>query len=313
MPKTLTQMYIHFVTHQTKQMYAKYSEEQQLDTQESNRVIMSLGKLAFQQLEKGNLIFYEDDLRDCGIDVKEASVYSGVCTQVFREESVMQQKVFCFIHLSVQEFLAALFVHVMYKTSGVNLMTEKPEQSRTKSASKLHKAAVDKALQSDSGHLDLFLRFLLGLSLESNQVLLRELKIEIKPCGPSQSHEETIEYIKEKIRQTSHPDRCINLFHCLNELNYHCLLEEIHDYLNSGQDPTMIKFSAVQWATLVFVLLTSQEELELFELKKYSRSEEGLMRLLPVLKASRSAMQVSLKFKFHSHLGCVINSLKIIS
>lgn len=313
MPKTLTQMYIHFVTHQTKQMYAKYSEEQQLDTQESNRVIMSLGKLAFQQLEKGNLIFYEDDLRDCGIDVKEASVYSGVCTQVFREESVMQQKVFCFIHLSVQEFLAALFVHVMYKTSGVNLMTEKPEQSRTKSASKLHKAAVDKALQSDSGHLDLFLRFLLGLSLESNQVLLRELKIEIKPCGPSQSHEETIEYIKEKIRQTSHPDRCINLFHCLNELNYHCLLEEIHNYLNSGQDPTMIKFSAVQWATLVFVLLTSQEELELFELKKYSRSEEGLMRLLPVLKASRSAMQVSLKFKFHSHLGCVINSLKIIS
>ena len=124
MPKTLTQMYIHFLAHQTVQIHVKYGKEQQLDSQGNNNVIMALGKLAFQQLEKGNLIFYEDDLRDCGIDVKDASVYSGVCTQVFREESWMQHKVFCFVHLSVQEFLAALYVHVMYKAYGVNLMTE---------------------------------------------------------------------------------------------------------------------------------------------------------------------------------------------
>ncbi|XP_039974655.1 NACHT, LRR and PYD domains-containing protein 3-like isoform X2 [Xiphias gladius] len=288
-PKTLTQMYIHFVAHEATQMRVKYCEEQQLDCHGNNKMIMSLGKLAFQQLEKGNLIFYEEDLRECGIDVKEASVYSGVCTQIFREEPWMQHKVFCFVHLSVQEFLASLYVHVMYKVNGVNLMIEEPEHiDKTKPVSELHKAAVDRALQSDSGHLDLFLRFLLGISLVPSQGLLRGLGIQVE-TGDSQSHVETITYIKDKIRQTAHPDRCINLFHCLNELNDNSLVEEIQSYLDSDQDSAMEEFSAAHWAALVFVLLTSQEQLELFELKRYSRKEEGLLRLLPVLKASRSA------------------------
>ncbi|XP_044062900.1 NACHT, LRR and PYD domains-containing protein 3-like isoform X2 [Siniperca chuatsi] len=289
MPRTLTQMYIHFLAHQTAQMHDKYCEEQQLDYW-GNNVMMSLGKLAFQQLEKGNLIFYEDDLRDCGIDVKEASVYSGVCTQVFREESWMQHKVFCFVHLSVQEFLAALYVHVLYKVSGLNLLIKEPEQmAQTKPVSELHKAAVDRALQSDNGHLDLFLRFLLGLSLESSRGLLRGLKIQVETCD-SQSHEETIKYIKEKINQILHPEKYVNLFHCLNELNDHSLVEEIQSHLDSDRDLVMDECSAAQWAALVFVLLTSPEKPEEIHLKKYSRREDGLLKLLPAIKASRSAM-----------------------
>ncbi|KAK2845145.1 hypothetical protein Q5P01_011804 [Channa striata] len=291
MPKTLTQMYVHFLAHQTAQMHVKYCEEQQLDSQGNNKVIMSLGKLAFQQLEKGNLIFYEEDLREFGLDVKEASVYSGVCTQVFREESWMQHKVFCFVHLSVQEFLAALYVHVKYNMSGVNLMVESSgtrKRSQTRTISDLHKAAVDRALQSQNGHLDLFLRFLLGLSLESSQDLLKALKIQVENCD-SQCHKESIKYIKDKINQNPHPDRCINLFHCLSELNDDSLVDEIQSYMNTDRDSAMDQCSPAQWASLVFVLLTSQNQLELFELKKYSRNEEGLLRLLPVLKASRSA------------------------
>ncbi len=285
MPKTLTQMYIYFLAHQTKQSHVKYEKEHQLD---SNKVIMSFGKLAFQQLEKGNLIFYEDDLNDCGIDVREASVYSGVCTEVFREESCMQNKVFCFVHLSVQEFLAALYVHVMYKVNGVNLMITK-QVDQTRPVIELHEAAVDRALQSDNGHLDLFLRFLLGLSLESSQGLLRGLKILVEPCD-SQSHEETIMYIKEKISPTLGPEKYINLFHCLNELNDHSLVEEIQSHLDSHRDLVMDQCSAAQWAALVFVLLTSPEKPEEIHLRKYCRTEEGLRILLPVIKASRSAM-----------------------
>uniref|UniRef100_A0A4W6BSE2 B30.2/SPRY domain-containing protein n=1 Tax=Lates calcarifer TaxID=8187 RepID=A0A4W6BSE2_LATCA len=290
LPKTLTQMYIHFLAHQTTQMRVKYSEKQELDSQGNNKVIMSLGKLAFQQLDKGNLIFYEEDLRECGSDVQEASVYSGLCTQVFREESCMQKKVFCFVHLSVQEFLAALYVNVTYKVSGENLMTKEPKPfAKTKPVSELHKAAVDRALKSENGHLDLFLRFLLGLSLESNRNLLRDLKIQVETCD-SQSHLETIEYIKEKISQTHHTERYINLFHCLNELNNHSLVEEIQSYLESDQDSVMDERSAAQWAALVFVLLTSPEKPEEIHLKKYSRTEEGLSRLLPAIKTSRTAM-----------------------
>ncbi|XP_073340920.1 uncharacterized protein [Pagrus major] len=289
MPKTLTQMYIHFLSHQTAQKQVKYCEDQQLDSQENNEVIMSLGKLAFKQLEKGNLIFYEEDLKDCGIDVKQASVYSGVCTEVFREECCMQHKVFCFVHLSVQEFLAALYVHVMYTVKGVNLLMEEPKQMvQTKSVFDLHKAAVDRALQSENGHLDLFLRFLLGLSLESSQDLLRGLKIQVETSN-TQSHWETIEHIKKEVNQSQHPEKYINLFHCLNELNDHSLVEEIQSDLDSDRDLVMDDRSAAQWAALVFVLLTSTEKPEEIHLKKYSRTKEGLLRLLPAIKASRSA------------------------
>ncbi|XP_030249302.1 NLR family CARD domain-containing protein 3-like isoform X1 [Sparus aurata] len=286
MPKTLTQMYIYFLSHQTAQKQVKYCEDQQLDSQE---VIMSLGKLAFQQLEKGNLIFYEEDLRDCGIDVKEASVYSGVCTQVFREECCMQHKVYCFVHLSVQEFLAALYVHVMYTVEGVNLMMKEPQQmTQSKPVFDLHKAAVDRALQSQNGHLDLFLRFLLGLSLESSLDLLRGLKIQVE-TGNTQSHWETIEYIKNEVNQSHPPEKYINLFHCLNELNDHSLVEEIQSHLDSDRDLVMDNRSAAEWAALVFVLLTSPEKPEEIDLKKYSRTKTGLLKLLPAIKASRSA------------------------
>uniref|UniRef100_A0A8C8FKE8 NACHT LRR and PYD domain-containing protein n=1 Tax=Oncorhynchus tshawytscha TaxID=74940 RepID=A0A8C8FKE8_ONCTS len=150
-----------------------------------------------------------------------------------------------------------------------------------------YKSAVDKALQSETGNLDLFLRFLLGLSLESNQKHLQGLLT--KTRSSSQSHEETVKYIKEKIRENPSPERSINLFHCLNELNDHSLVEEIQSYLRSGS-LSGDNLSPAQWSALVFVLLTSEKELDVFDLKKYSRSEEGLLRLLPVVKASRAVL-----------------------
>ena len=129
---------------------------------ESREIIVSLGKLAFNQLEKGNLIFYEADLVECDIDIRAASVYSGVFTQIFKEEcGLYQDKVFCFVHLSLQEFLAALYVFWSFIHNGVNLLSEEPPTS-SEDELLLYQSAVDKALQSENGHLDLFLRFLLG-------------------------------------------------------------------------------------------------------------------------------------------------------
>ncbi|XP_028254405.1 NACHT, LRR and PYD domains-containing protein 12-like [Parambassis ranga] len=298
LPKTLTEMYIHFLVVQTKLKEVKYDGGAQTDPQwnKNNReMIQSLGKLAFDQLQKGNLIFYESDLTECGIDITAASLYSGVFTQVFKEErGLYQDKVFCFIHLSVQEFLAALHVHLTFISSAVNLLEQQQTTSvesegfRDKPELKhLHQSAVDKSLQSPNGHLDLFLRFLLGLSLETNQILLQGLLTQTG--SSSQTSQKTVQYIKEKISENLSAERSINLFHCLNELNDRSLVEQIQQALRSGRLSTD-KLSPAQWSALVFILLSSEEGLEVFDLKKYSASEEALLRLLPVVKASNKVL-----------------------
>ncbi|XP_075946224.1 NACHT, LRR and PYD domains-containing protein 3-like [Anarhichas minor] len=298
LPKTLTEMYIHFLVVQCKRKKVKYDGGAETDphwSPESRELTESLGKLAFDQLQKGNLIFYESDLTECGIDIRAASVYSGVFTQIFREErGLYQDKVFCFVHLSVQEFLAALHVHLTFINSGVNLLSEEQTASRLSKVFRdkpelahLYQSAVDKALQSPNGHLDLFLRFLLGLSLETNQKLLRGLLTQTE--SSSQTNQETVQYIKEKISDNVSPEKSINLFHCLNELNDGSLVEEIQQSLSSGRLSTDELFPA-QWSALVFILLSSEKDLDVFDLKKYSASEEALLRLLPVIKASNKAL-----------------------
>uniref|UniRef100_A0AAQ4QHV3 NACHT domain-containing protein n=1 Tax=Gasterosteus aculeatus aculeatus TaxID=481459 RepID=A0AAQ4QHV3_GASAC len=296
LPKTLTEMYIHFLVVQSKVKKVKYDGGAETDphwSPESRKMIESLGKLAFDQLQKGNLIFYESDLTECGIDIRAASVYSGVFTQIFREErGLYQDKVFCFVHLSVQEFLAALHVHLTYFSSGVNLLSEEQTTSNNRSKPnpkpmRLYQSAVDKALQSPNGHLDLFLRFLLGLSLETNQTLLRDLLTQTG--SHSQTNQRTVQYIKKKISENVSPEKSINLFHCLNELNDGSLVEEIQQSLRSGRLSTD-DLSPAQWSALVFILLSSEEDLEVFDLKKYSASEEALLKLLPVVKASNKVL-----------------------
>ncbi|KAG7317410.1 hypothetical protein KOW79_019708 [Hemibagrus wyckioides] len=291
-PKTLTQMYTHFLIIQTNIIKKKYTESREADKE----MVLKLGKLAFRQLMKGNLIFYEEDLMECGIGVTEASVYSGVCTQIFTEEfGLHQSKVYCFVHLSVQEHLAALYVHLTFMNKKKNILQKRLFSKmstllREITMLDLHKSAVDQALQRENGHLDLFLRFLLGLSLESNPILLQT--IVTQTGSSSDSRQETVHYIKKKITENPSPEKSINLFHCLNELDDHSLVEEIQHYLQSG-NLQQNKLSSSQWSAVVFVLLTSAQEEDVFVLKKYTNkhctSDEVLLKLLPVVAASRKA------------------------
>ncbi|XP_048859968.1 NACHT, LRR and PYD domains-containing protein 12-like isoform X8 [Brienomyrus brachyistius] len=270
-PRTLTEMYTHFLIFQTSLKNDKYMKKQETKLKEySKEFLLKLGKLAFDNLEKGNLIFYEQDLTGNGIDVTETSVYSGVCTEVFKEEyGLYQEKVYCFVHLSIQEYLAALYVFL------------------SNSSADLLKTAVNEALESKNGHLDLYLRFLLGLSTDSSKTLLQRL------LGPTETNSYTIkdtaQYIKGKIQENLSPERTINLFHCLTELGDNSLVEEVQRYLNSG-NISVDDLSPAQYSALAFVMLMSDEELDVFDLKKYIRSDEEHCRLLPVVKNSRTAL-----------------------
>ncbi|XP_048021136.1 protein NLRC3-like isoform X2 [Megalobrama amblycephala] len=295
LPKTLTQMYTHFLIIQTNIKHEKDYEKNVKDED----MILKLGKVAYQQLVKGNLIFYEEDLRECGIDVTEASVYSGLCSQIFREElGLYQGKVFCFVHLSIQEHLAALYVHLSFINKNINVFDQitKPTNGDKVSLSDLHQRAVDEALDSKNGHLDLFLRFLLGLSVESNQSLLQELMTQTG--NRSHNNEKTVDYIKEKISENPSPDKYINLFHCLNELGDLSLVNEAQPHTYGGLRD--VKLSSSQWSAVVFVLLTSEKTMKVFDLNRLiggrndhdavNTADEVLQKMLPVVTATRSAV-----------------------
>uniref|UniRef100_A0A3B5M7S8 Pyrin domain-containing protein n=1 Tax=Xiphophorus couchianus TaxID=32473 RepID=A0A3B5M7S8_9TELE len=287
LPNTLTEMYVYLLLCQTDRMAERHYP------MSGGNVCLQLAELAFRQLEQRKQIFYEADLKKCHMDINEATTYSGVCTEMFHMEAGRGQKVFNFVHLSIQEFLAAVFAHYSYMHNKENVLLGRRERLSSKlwrkSVFGFHKSAIEKALKSPDGHWDLFLRFLLGLSLKSNQELLYGV-LHLEAEG-EEDVAKTIQFIKEMINEE--PESKLNLFHCLGELRDESLVQEIQSFVSSGRLAST-QLSSAQWSALTFELMTSDTLEETFDLKKYSRSEEGLEKLLVVITSSTHAL---LKFK----------------
>ncbi|XP_072564380.1 NACHT, LRR and PYD domains-containing protein 3-like isoform X1 [Paramormyrops kingsleyae] len=282
-PQTLTEMYTYFLIFQTVQGDKKFNRKNASDIPWDQKEILSLAKLAFSHLEKNNLIFYAEDLESCGLDPNNITVYSGLCTQ---ETSRFLGTVFSFVHLSIQEFIAALHAYACLRNENKNVFEISEESKETKVIDVL-KITVDKALESENGHLDLFLRFLLGLSLESNQKLIRGLLTHTGSSSDCQK--DIVQYIKSKLEENPSPERAINLFYCLNELNDDSLVKEIQNSMSSGR-LSQSELTPAQWHALVFVLLTSKKNLEVFELQKFIKSDECFKRLQPVVQEATTAL-----------------------
>ncbi|XP_026106532.1 NACHT, LRR and PYD domains-containing protein 3-like [Carassius auratus] len=354
---TLTEMYIHFLLIQMNIKSQKYdvkAEREYTKNLDSNRtMILKLAKLAFEELKKKNIVFYEKDLKACGIFVSKDTEFTGMIAEIFKkEDGLHDKKVFSFMHLSVQEFLAAVHVFLCYLNKNMQelqfffdkpeeksklqkhqVFSDEPEENSTlqehqffsdepeenstlqehqfffdrpeenstlqehqfffdkpeekSTLQGLLQKAVDKAMESKRGHLDLFLRFLVGITLESSQNLLQGLITHTEDT--TKSIRQTTQYIKQELNSHSISDEAsVNLFYCLLELKDHSLYEEIQRYPSSDEHPGR-KLSSSMCSVLTHILLMSEKVLDEFNPKRFT-SSSNYTRLIPAVRCCRKAL-----------------------
>ncbi|XP_034086510.1 NACHT, LRR and PYD domains-containing protein 5-like [Gymnodraco acuticeps] len=297
-PQTLTEMMAHYLLAQTKRSSRKYdkkterNKERLLKTQKE--FLLKLGKLAFVQLQNNNIIFYDEDLKDCGIDLQEATIYSGFCSTVLREEDVIsQKKVFFFVHLTIQEFFAAFFVYECFISKNTkelgNFLDWKDQQHTLYD---LMKMTVDKVLEEQNGQLDFFLRFLLGLLVEPNRRVLEGLLT--SPDLSQDTDKKILTHLKALRRKALSPESCINLFQSMVEMRDNKVKDEIQEYLKKS-DRSKTELTPLYCSALAYMLQVSKDQLDLLELKSFNTSDEGRRRLIPAVRISRKAILADCK------------------
>uniref|UniRef100_A0A665WIC6 NLR family, CARD domain containing 3-like 1 n=1 Tax=Echeneis naucrates TaxID=173247 RepID=A0A665WIC6_ECHNA len=228
LPRGITYMYTKLMLALIRQQRAFRAPDRSPD--EERDFLMKLGKLAFSMLEKGHFKITKSNWKDTGISDEEAVINSGLCTQYLTKPFVLfHEKVLSFIHPTMQEYLAALYAFLSFVNQGKNIFEQQLKNKlkgmfKGQKPMELYKSAVDRSLLCEDGKLDIFLRFLFGMSLQTNLDILQPL-CTLSTKWPTVT-EDAAALIRKKIRENQYSCRNLNLQHCLEELGV-CVSEAV--------------------------------------------------------------------------------------
>ncbi|XP_061565572.1 NLR family CARD domain-containing protein 3-like [Cololabis saira] len=206
-PKTMTDIYVQYLVallrSHTQERAKTCLQDQGTGAMEKlSDTVMKLGRLAFQKLLEHQTLFYSSD-RDVAA-LEGCSLVGTFLDKTIAQEPGCTEEVFSFAHLTVQEFFAALYI----------ALTDQPLPDEIQ-------GKASPAEVSNTGHLDLFNRFLSGILSDRNASFLS------RQAGLCCSEEKAETYRKKII--TDLTMLCENGAQILNCL--HCLFEQ--------QDPSL--------------------------------------------------------------------------
>ncbi|XP_046719578.1 NLR family CARD domain-containing protein 3 [Silurus meridionalis] len=278
---------------------------------ETKAKLRCLGALAFKGLLERRFVFDYSDLTFFSLDGSE--FLRAFMMEILKEDrsSLTYEKNFQFIHTSIQEFLAALY-YVLESLSGSDPFTGLKSNvgllapamhmhlmtviSKLRQPQYLLRRRIKKALnwgeRHQSGHLDLFCRFVSGLLHPRTRFILNGLfRDEPRPylasCVPlpNASPSFVLQLLYSQLNSPNlSPERHLNVCHCLYEAQDPGLPQRLQAWLKllSQEGMGQCTLATRDWSELAFLLQLSPD-LQTLNLDAQGLSAEGLRRLLPVL------------------------------
>lgn len=221
----ITTFYSQYIIIQMNRSFERYrgsNMESQRWKDEDKLFLERLGKMAYRMLLEERDEFIVNDLLSVELTFEDLHSRDEITTEVRRTSDDQQTWVFKFVHYTIQEFMAAMYAYVTFRKHSKNVL-DSNKSLLTKMMSKdrpmidLYRPAIDRALASQRGQFDLFLRFLVGLVTPGTEDHLRGYLLQHNHPKPKGT-EDVVKYINKKIRENAHPERCRNLELCLVEL-----------------------------------------------------------------------------------------------
>ncbi|XP_042293549.1 NLR family CARD domain-containing protein 3 [Sceloporus undulatus] len=278
-PKTLSEIYSYYFK-MTLCAEGKQNEVLRIEQVEQNgkKMVSCLGRLAFFSLIKRKYIFHEQDMKAYGVDL--SSLHIGLSNRLLMKEETLLSTIYYFPHLTFQEFLASTYYYTAAKRALFDLFVESGMSWPKLGFFNHFKNAIQRSLQSEDGHLDVFVRFLAGLLSPQVNKTLSEWFLVRDEHHSYRSH--AVGLFQNLLGMDQAVScRTVNLMRCLHEIQHTEVATVVEDAVKNENLAGML--TPVNCSALTYVLQTSEacaEEANLSNCLTYHAFQNLLSQLL---------------------------------